>query len=353
MGTRARYCIGADENGLGPRLGPMSVTAVLARVTGDGDKLIGRKPRGGLRQRLGDSKQLVAHGNYALAEAWARVLVARGAGRHRRTSCVDELIDAVALDSREVLTEPCPTHVKPQCWNTAGEALSDAAPMADIMKLLGRDLDRLAKRGLEIVAVRSAIVCTKRLNDGVARGESRFVMDLHAMERLILTLRDIAGEEVDAVCGKVGGFGQYGKAFGPLGGRLHAVVEEGRARSCYRFPGVGDIAFVRDSDASNILVGMASLVGKYVREVMMERIVRHYRADDPELPSASGYHDPVTRRFVVSTQALRRKRQVPDHCFERVSLGPPTKRSASPPKGRAATRSGAASNDGSTKRSRR
>jgi hypothetical protein len=184
-----------------------------------------------------------------------------------------------------------------------------------------RDLTRLAKRGVEIVAVRSVVVCTKRLNDAVAAGQSRFVVDLHAMERLILAFRAIAGQDVDAVCGKVGGFDQYSKVFGPLGGHLHAIIEEGRARSAYRFPGVGDIAFVRDGDASNMLVGMASLVGKYVRELMMDRIVHHYREQVDDLPQASGYHDPITEQFVVSTAALRKKRRVPDACFERESLG--------------------------------
>ncbi len=328
-GEPARYIIGADENGLGPRLGPMSVTAVLARVTERGDKAVRTKPRGGLKQRLGDSKGLVSHGNIALAEAWTRVLVERGHGKHRDAATPDELLDAVTLDSRVALTEPCPKHVTGQCWETEGEDFTAPEEMGDTMKLLRKDLDRLHKRGVEIVAVRSVVVCTHRLNQAVAEGKSRFVVDLHAMERLILAFRDLAGEEIEAECGKVGGFGQYGKVFGPLGGRLHAVMEEGRARSAYRFPGIGDIAFVRDSDASNLLVGMASLVGKYVRELMMERIVRHYQRADPELPVVSGYHDPVTNQFVLGTEALRRKRRVPNSCFERDKIGPPSGPAAS------------------------
>src|SRR5262245_59725833 len=69
-----RYRIGVDENGLGPRLGPMVVTALLARVTDDGFRIASRKPRGALARRLGDSKELVAHGDVALGEAWARAL---------------------------------------------------------------------------------------------------------------------------------------------------------------------------------------------------------------------------------------------------------------------------------------
>jgi ribonuclease HII len=323
-GQAVRYVIGADENGLGPRLGPMTVTAVLARVTDDGAQVVTRKPRGALKKRLGDSKALVAHGDIALAEAWSRALVARGAGKHLRDESPDAVLDALTLDERSHLTAPCPTHVASQCWSTEGEEFSPRDAMGDTLKLVFKDLDRLAKRGVEIVAVRSVVVCTQRLNEAVDRGESRFVVDLHSMERLILAFREIAGQDVDAVCGKVGGFGAYSKAFGPLGGRLHAVMEEGRARSSYRFPGIGDIAFVRDSDDSNLLVGMASLVGKYFRELLMERIVHHYRAADPEVPVASGYHDPVTGQFVVATESLRRQRRIPDRCFERGSIGPPS-----------------------------
>ncbi|MEO7330139.1 MAG: hypothetical protein ABI193_16310, partial [Minicystis sp.] len=59
-GESARFRIGADENGLGPRLGPMVVTAVLARTERGGAALAGKKARGALSERLGDSKQMIA-----------------------------------------------------------------------------------------------------------------------------------------------------------------------------------------------------------------------------------------------------------------------------------------------------
>ncbi len=326
MGETPLYCIGADENGLGPRLGPMIVTAVLARVKPEAERIVHRKARGGLAKRLGDSKGLVAYGDISLGEAWARVLVGRGAGKHTIGSSPDSVIDALTLDDRATLTAPCPKHVQPQCWASDEETFGDAEVVSDLMNLVGKDLDRLAKRGVEVVAVRSVVVCTRKLNEAVDRGESRFVVDLHAMERLVLALRDMAGAEIEAVCGKVGGFGEYGKAFGPLAGRLHAVVEEGRARSAYKFPGIGEIAFVRDGDASNILVGLASLVGKYIRELLMERIVVHYQRGIDDLGGASGYHDPVTSRFILATDALRTKRRVPNTCFMREKIGPPSQR---------------------------
>jgi len=309
------FRLGVDENGLGPRLGPMLVTAVMARVTEEGAAVVEKKPRGGLAERLGDSKAMVAYGDVGLAEAWARALVERGGGRAgANAKAPDALVHAIAAEDRATLRRPCPSHVESQCWSAEGEAFT--AP-EDLVRTIHKDLDRREKKGGTIVAVRSEVLCTKRLNDGLSAGQSRFVMDLHAMERLVLSLQEEAGEEVRAVCGKVGGFGKYGGAFGPLAGRMHAVLEESRAKSAYRFPGLGEIAFVRDADASDLLVSLASMVGKWMREILMARIVRHWQSIVPDLRGASGYHDPVTAAFVEATALARKDRRVPEDCFER------------------------------------
>jgi ribonuclease HII len=92
---------------------------------------------------------------------------------------------------------------------------------------------------------------------------------------------------------------------------------EGRARSEYRVAGVGRVAFLRDADASHMLVALASLVGKWVRDTLMRRIVRYHRATLPDLPDASGYHDPVTTRFIDATALHRKARGIADACFVR------------------------------------
>jgi hypothetical protein len=299
----------------------MVVTAVMARVTEAGAKIASRKPRGALAQRLGDSKEMVSHGDVALGEAWARALASRGCAREAYTDLAatpDLLVHAISQEARDALRAPCPSHVAGQCWSTSDEAFGADLQLVAVIE---SDLNRLAEKGVEVVAVRSAILCAKRLNDGVDRGLNRFVLDLHAMERLVLELRERADGEIDAVCGKVGGFGKYSDSFGPLAGRLHAIEEESRARSAYHFPGVGRLAFVRDGDASDLLVAMASMVGKYVREALMARVVRFYRQSLPDLPDASGYHDPVTTSFIKATRLVRRKSAVPDTCFERRALG--------------------------------
>jgi hypothetical protein len=235
------YRIGVDENGLGSRLGPLVVTAVLARADEHGAKTLARRLPRSLRASLDDSKRLVTHTDVRLGEAWARVLAAPDA------ETPHALFERLSLEGTDKLREPCPRQAAAMCWDGGGEHFQ-AEPK--LMARVERHRVLLANRGVELVAVQSSVICTEQLNRGKRAGKNRFVMDLHAMERLVLALRKVASEDVLATCGKVGGIGEYSRYFGPLGGWLHNILIEGQARSAYRFPGVGELAFVRDADAS-------------------------------------------------------------------------------------------------------
>ena len=308
--------IGIDENGLGPRLGPLIVTAVVARTEGGGHERAERRARGALRSRLDDSKKLVSHGDTALGEAWARA-IARRMGLSDPDG-PDALVRALSLDPPEILRAPCPSAHAEQCWSTTSEAFTADAALVDTVAM---DLARLAGQGVSVLHVACVVTCVRRLNDVIAKGLTRFHADLHAMERLALDARERVGCDVIATCGKVGGFNRYPAAFGPMSGRLHAVAEEGQKRSEYAVPGLGRIAFVRDADEKHMLVSMASLVGKWVRDLLMARVVRYHRAVDPDLPDASGYYDPVTTRFIDATRLARDRRSLPDDCFTRRAWG--------------------------------
>lgn len=329
--------IGIDENGLGARLGPLLVTGVLAEVDERGARLLSRKLPAKLRADLDDSKRLVSCHDVTLGEAWARALAAfddaerhgparnianrarDGADAARRGALTvpppsgpAELFERLSLEGSARLSKPCPAEAHAQCWGTAHETFT-AEP--ELVERIEGHVTYLAERGVRILSVKSSTLCVAELNRLKKAGVNRFSADLHAMERLVLALAERAGGEVQATCGKVGGINEYTRFWGPLSGRLHNVIEEGRARSAYRFPGIGQLAFVRDADGSDPLVMLASLVGKYLRELLMRRIGRHWSPPGQNLPS--GYHDPVTSRFFELTRAERKRRLLPIACFER------------------------------------
>jgi ribonuclease HII len=314
----ATFWAGIDENGLGPVLGPLVVTGVLVKVDHDAARAaVQKKAPKKLRDRLGDSKQLVTHEDDLLGEAWARTLAKRTRGASSTDRNLDDLVDSLLLDTRDSFLERCPSHHDDHCW-----ARQDHQPEApdDLVAAIEDDLDALAELGITIVDARAAVVCNRMLNDAASRGISRFTSDLHAMERLVLHFRDVAGERINATCGKVGGFGFYDQEFGPLAGHLRTTLVETRKISAYEFPGVARISFVMDADEDNLLVSMASLVGKWMRDTLMRKIVAYYKHHDERFPDPSGYHDPVTRRFIDATSLVRKHRRIEEKCFLRERL---------------------------------
>lgn len=304
--------IGVDENGLGPRLGPLVVTAALAQVSEAGATQLRRKLPKKIRADLDDSKVLVSCHDASLGEAWARAIVER---MGEVAESPRQLLAHLCAESEASLTSACPKSTQPQCWHLSGEAFTATEEQLDRVR---EHLTALQERGIHVQRIACDLTCTGRLNLLKESGVHRFSADLHAMERLILQLREQTQTPVLATCGKVGGIGKYEPFFGPLAGRLHTALCEGQAESSYYFPQLGTIRFVRDADASDALVMLASLVGKYVRELLMARISRFYQEvmKDPDL-RPSGYHDPVTSRFVEESARVRKKLKIVTDCFER------------------------------------
>ncbi len=320
--ARSVALAGIDENGLGPRLGPLVVTGAWAQATRRGAEVVaGGRPTVATEEapavrwpgaaRLGDSKKLVAFGDSALGEAWARAIAIR---RGEAPTTPEAVLRALSIDADDVLRGRCPgDHVR-QCWGVTEERFEASDTL---VATVGDDLAALHRAGVDVRGVRVAVVCSERLNDAASRGLSRFDVDLHAMERVAIALREEARAKLDVTCGKVGGLNAYGPRFGPLAGRTRVATLEGRAKSAYSIDGLGTLAFVRDADDAQLLVCLASLVGKWVRDLLMNRIVRYHREHDGDLPAASGYHDPVTTRFITASALMRRARALPDTCFER------------------------------------
>src|SRR5690606_26439768 len=180
---RPGFRLGLDENGLGPRLGPLIVTAVCAELNEAGALRFARRLPQSIRKDLNDSKALVSSHNYSLAEAWARALSFRMTGIE--PSCPDDVLAAISADSVRELQLMCPKSTRAQCWGTDTEQFI----RNDVLRIrIDRRLSKLEQLGMNIHAVRSELVCTVKLNALQQLLIDLFSADLHDMVRLILTL---------------------------------------------------------------------------------------------------------------------------------------------------------------------
>lgn len=300
---------GVDENGLGPRLGPLVATALTLRT--------GRYRRAGLCDRglrlgLTDSKDTGGFGRMAFTESVALALLADDTGPPRSA---DALLQRVFPEVRSTLRPCCPDPgTADQCW---GVDLSLPAFGGDVA--LGRArLDALIGRSdLRIVDVQSRVACAGVLNRESTAGRNKLHVDLALFEDLVVGAAQRHGTPVLAVCGMVGGIRDYASRFGRLSPERVRGLSARRGQRRYAVDGLGEIRFEVDADARHLPVALASIVGKYVREVCMRRIGEFYRRSVPELELASGYHDPVTTRFIEATAPHRRRLQVATDCFRR------------------------------------
>lgn len=306
--------MGVDENGLGPVLGPLVTTGIGLSVA---RYQMGRHYEIGRELGIDDSKATAAFGKMALAEGLALAVMESLYGA--LPGDAQSFLELLLLDTPELLQGRCPSASLPQCWSVA-----IALPCFGGDVVAGRKaLKLLKKRGIELVRAKSAVACTKFLNDRLATGQSRVEVDLELMERLVLDARSQLGAELYAVCGMVGGIRNYPDKLRHI---LRADVRERLVKRgdqpgtlAYDVDGVGQVRFEIDADQNHLPVALASMIGKYVRELWMLRHNRFYQASDPTLLDVSGYHDPVTRRFIEASRPLRRQLGVDEACFVRDS----------------------------------
>jgi ribonuclease HII len=307
--------VGVDENGLGPLLGPLVTTAVVLETSAYSAK---KHARMGRSVGIDDSKATAGFKKMETAESLTLALVERLCGRV--SAHVDELFAALLLDSRDVLVAPCPEGAHKQCWASKVELPCFGGDLEEGRAML----DKLEKKGVKVERVQSAVACTGVLNTRLDAGQSRVEVDLELMERLVLAARKAGEEEVLAICGMVGGIRNYPARMRhlPRHGLTPLAAPKNSGTLAFQVGGVGKVSFEIDADANHLPVALASMVGKYVRELWMARQNRFYQTHDASLEDVSGYHDPVTQRFIAGTQRLRVSLDIIDDCFVRRAAKP-------------------------------
>ncbi len=297
---------GIDENGLGPRLGPLVATSCELSLPhyASAERWMQEFRELG----IDDSKRVSSFANMRFAEATALGLLRCLFGHTPRTSV--EVLTLVSAEKPSRLQEKCPLRSKPQCWShvvplpayggelAAGEALWSA----------------LRTKGVRPVVVRCALACPQTLNQQRQEGHNRFTSNLKLFGTLV-SAATARRKNHRIVCGMVGGIRDYASRMPELA--LEPRRRKAKGIRAYRTPGGHQISFEVDADALHPPVSIASIVGKYVRELWMEQQNRFYINGDPLLERVSGYNDPKTSGFIASSVALRHRLQIAESCFLR------------------------------------
>lgn len=279
---------GVDEVGYGPRLGPLVVAGVVFEVPEPGldlwrtlSAVVTRVPDG-RRLPVCDSKVLFTpRKGMEVLERTALGFLQLEAGLRGLT--LRELSDRIGAGA----TKDVP-------WFRGRDL---GLPLVAVEELRVE----LERRCVRFLGARAAFAGARELNRRIAEAgnkhEAHFDIVADLLERL---LAEHAGRDLWLRIGKLGGRTFY---HGRLQRRFRTPVwieSETRAESRYRLEEGGRcvrLAFIRDGDATEFTIALASIVAKYLREGWMRLFNAYWRERIGTLRPTAGYGRDAERFF--------------------------------------------------------
>ena len=297
--------VGIDENGLGPVLGPMIVTATAFRTPLYSADVFWQLSDADLP--ADDSKIVFKSRKKVVAETavlqWLQLLQT-----HPKTA------ETLYRDIDPETPSPCPS------GSSFGCRLPDSLPIPCFggrdSALTSQIRGRFNAAAIEPLCCTAVISCPGHFNETVSPlGRNKLQFDFDMMLQLVDRIHvRFPDESILALCGKVGGTRCYLPWF-ESAEKVNVVARhEKRNESQYQVGEDTEIRFIKDGDSLHLPVAVASMIGKYLRELQMAELNQLLA---PEASPISGYRDPRTKQFILDTMMRRQQLALPDRCFLR------------------------------------
>jgi ribonuclease HII len=297
--------IGIDEAGYGPNLGPFVMTLVACRVPDDlqhanlwdvlkaGTRRVGESADA--RLIVADSKQV-----YSPANGWHDLEKTALAALAPATIFSDLLQNLAAADV---------PHLRDEAWFVGDTALPTEIAADDHAACIDGWRNTSAAAGVAWGFCQSAIVAAPRFNDLIDKWDSKSaVLSVAVTQLMQQCLQHTAAEPMRFVIDKHGGRNAYSALLQhAFSDGIVLAEEEGRLRSVYRVEGLDrrvQIVVTPRADAENFTVALASMISKYVRELLMREFNRFWQTHVPQLKPTAGYPQDAVRYIEAIRPAL-------------------------------------------------
>jgi hypothetical protein len=151
--------------------------------------------------------------------------------------------------------------------------------------------------------VRSVVICPARFNQILERWDSKGAVLGLGLADLLRCNRALAGagEAMHFFIDKHGGRNTYAAMLqNALPDGMVVALEEGRERSVYGVHGLSHevrLTFQPRADVEHFTVALASMLSKYLRELLMLEFNRFWQAHLPELKATAGYPGDAARFY--------------------------------------------------------
>jgi ribonuclease HII len=317
--TRMVVLAGIDEAGFGPILGPLVVSSSAFSLphhflTADLWQIL-RKSVGNTRKHLAgrllitDSKKAYSK-QKGIRHLQRTVLACLGClGKNPAT--LTELLTLLSPDCIERLKD-CPWHrdIDGFCLST------DAADMAIASSVLKEDL---ALNGIELLELRSRCLDVAYYNKMVGSVKNKASVLFTAVSQLIKNAFDnFAGDYLQIIVDRQGGRIRYRRSLQRMFPDMELkILREGQTSSSYELNAKDRqmrLHFVVGADRRFFPAALASMVSKYIRELLVDNMNRYFTGLVPDLKPTAGYWKDGLR-FIEDL-----KRKVPHVTFDSSRL---------------------------------
>lgn len=299
--------IGIDEAGYGPNLGPFVMTLVACQAPNDVD--LWDLLQAGMRRAgdptdhrliVADSKQV-----YSPASGWddleKTALSAHAGGFFAHAPTLQDLLHDLAFDGLPLLRD--------EAW-FAGDSSLPTEVDAELLAVSIENWRAVsAQAGVSWGFCQSVIVAAPRFNDLIDKwGSKSAVLSVAATQLMQQCLQHTAPEPMRFVIDKHGGRNAYSALLQhAFADGIVLAEEEGRLRSVYRVEGLDrrvQIVVTPRADVENFTVALASMISKYVRELLMREFNRFWQTHVPQLKPTAGYPQDAVRYIEAIRPAL-------------------------------------------------
>ena len=311
---------GIDEAGYGPTLGPLVVGATLWNIPPQltnadhwdllQDCVSRSVRRGSWHLAVNDSK-MIYNRKKGISTLERSVLAFASAAGVDLTTLGALLVGSGAhLDGAELpwyrdLATPLPIDRSQSKYQAVAERLKRA----------------MTKAGVICCGLLAEVVTEGRFNQRVARTRNKAAVLIEQVLRLIQVAGRRAGaHDLLVRVDRLGGRADYRSLLAAAFPERHLhIVEVSEGCSRYRLASADNdwfIEFAVDADKKHLPVALASMLAKYLREVLMQRFNAYWKQRLPDLRPTAGYYTDA-RRFLGEIEPALADAAVPRDRFVR------------------------------------
>jgi len=300
---------GIDEAGYGPLLGPLCVGMAVFMVD-DWSPSMGPPDLWSRLERGVCTGARDPRGRVAIADSKRLKLPNSSARRHPLVQLERGVLAFSGLFERDIgfdsdLFEMLGASVGALPWYRTSPTALPLGSSAEEIRIAANLLRRACREaGVELAAMRCLALDEGSFNEIVRREGTKAATTLDAIGRHLRWVCDrpwAHADEIRIVSDRLGGRRDY-RSFlaGALGFGEHGVrvVEESARVSAYEVDLDGrsiGVQFRPECESAHLPVALASMVAKYVRELMMARFNAYWCARDPSLKRTAGYRQDARR----------------------------------------------------------